>query len=121
MALHGSICFFYEILIEWHNSFVSKEVSKSLHDFLKFLRKPPKHDIRNCRFHIDDLDNESYGDGADMKPFLIPTNPSSETSHVTSSSKVLRRKMMKTITEEWTGSMGSPQMSIINKERSRNF
>jgi hypothetical protein len=99
MALHGSLCFFDEMLIEWHNGFVSKDVANRVYGFLTILRKQPRHDVKNCRFHIDDLDDESYGDGADMRPFPVPTNSTSETFDAISSSSTppassaLRRKM----------------------------
>jgi hypothetical protein len=124
MALHGSLCFFDEMMIEWHSGFVTKEVAKSVMDFLTILRKKPKHDIRNCRFHIDDLDDETYGDGADMNPLPLPVvhaaNSSSDTSEASSTSlasSALRRKMKETTEEELKSSDRERPIDVYNNQK----
>jgi hypothetical protein len=115
MALHGSICFFDEMMIEWHPSFVAKDLSGSVGGFMNMLQK----EVKNCRFHIDNLDDETYGGGADTQPFPEPvihsTDTSSSASSVSESSPSARRKMEENIETTGTGKGHEDEMYFQRK------
>jgi hypothetical protein len=90
MALHGSICFFDEMMIEWHPGFVTKDVAKDVGEFMNMLHK----EVKNCRFHIDNLDDETYGNGEDTRPFPSPlVHHGNASFDFSASTPVLRRRM----------------------------
>jgi hypothetical protein len=106
MALHGSICFFDEMMIEWHYGFVTKDLSDSIMQFMKML----ENKINNCRFHIDNLDDESYGKGDDNRPFPEPI-----IHHANTSAPELRRNLEDIEDQDHATDTQNHQKRKINK------
>lgn len=71
LLMHGGLCYFDVIMIEWHHRFVPSAPDELNDKLLSYLASK----VDNCKFKIVDVDDETYGND-NGTPFPLAVNTS---------------------------------------------